>query len=63
MNRIALLTLLCFALGARAETNEIRAAQQYGLSYLALMLMEDGKLVEKHAKAMDGILDSLKENS
>src|SRR6266478_6195969 len=50
MNRIALLSLLCFALGARAETNEIRAAQQYGLSYLALMLMEDGKLVEKHAK-------------
>src|SRR5712664_500257 len=50
MNRIALLTLLCFALGARAETNEIRAAQQYGLSYLALMLMEDGKLVEKQAK-------------
>jgi len=50
MNRIAFLTLLCFALGARAETNEIRAAQQYGLSYLALMLMEDGKLVEKQAK-------------
>src|SRR6266478_2360557 len=50
MNRIALRSLLCFALGARAETNEIRAAQQYGLSYLALMLMEDGKLVEKHAK-------------
>lgn len=36
---------------ARAETNEIRAAQQYGLSYLPLMIMEDSKLVEKHAKA------------
>ena len=36
---------------ARAEVNEIRAAQQFGLSYLALMIMEDSKLVEKHAKA------------
>ena len=37
---------------ARAETGEVRAAQQFGLSYLALMIMEDGKLVEKQAKAM-----------
>jgi NitT/TauT family transport system substrate-binding protein len=46
--------LLCVALAtrARAEPQEIRAAQQYGLSYLALMLMEDGHLVEKHAKAL-----------
>src|SRR5499427_5937934 len=36
---------------ALAEVSEIRAALQYGTSYLALMLMEDGKLVEKHAKA------------
>src|SRR5499427_539179 len=36
---------------ASAEVTQIRAAQQYGLSYLALMLMEDGKLVEKQAKA------------
>jgi NitT/TauT family transport system substrate-binding protein len=35
---------------AIAEVTEIRAAQQYGLSYLALMLMEDGKLVEKEAE-------------
>ncbi len=34
-----------------AEVTQIRAAQQYGLSYLALMIMEDGKLVEKQAKA------------
>jgi len=42
------------ALGAPhaiAETGEVRAAQQFGLSYLALMIMEDSKLVEKHAKA------------
>src|SRR5258708_19151531 len=50
----SLLLLLCLALAsrARAEPREIRAAQQYGLSYLALMLMEDGHLVEKHAKAL-----------
>ncbi len=39
-------------LDARAETKEIRAAQQYGLSYLALMMMQDGHLVEKHAKRL-----------
>jgi sulfonate transport system substrate-binding protein len=37
---------------ARGETSEVRAAQQFGLSYLALMIMEDSALVEKHAKAM-----------
>ena len=36
---------------ASAEVTQIRAAQQFGTSYLTLMLMEDGKLVEKHAKA------------
>jgi NitT/TauT family transport system substrate-binding protein len=37
---------------ARAEVAEIRAAQQYGLSYLPLMIMEDSHLLEKHAKSM-----------
>jgi len=47
-----LLTLLLLVLAAPAfaETNEIRCAQQYGTSYLALMLMQDQKLIEKHAK-------------
>ena len=36
---------------ASAEVTQIRAAQQNGLSYLALMMMQDAKLVEKHAKA------------
>jgi len=45
----ALLLILCAA-PAFAETNEIRCAQQYGTSYLALMIMQDQKLVEKHAK-------------
>jgi NitT/TauT family transport system substrate-binding protein len=42
--------LLCSAM-ARAEVSEIRAAQQFGLSYLPLMIMEDSKLVEKQAKS------------
>jgi NitT/TauT family transport system substrate-binding protein len=33
-----------------AEMAEIKVAKQYGISYLPLMLMEDGKLIEKHAK-------------
>jgi NitT/TauT family transport system substrate-binding protein len=36
---------------AHAETGELRVAKQYGLGYLQMMLMEDQKLVEKHAKA------------
>src|SRR6266571_7939045 len=48
-----LAALACLsALPARGETGEVRAAQQFGLSYLALMIMEDSKLVEKHAQAM-----------
>src|SRR5207237_8605624 len=47
--RIALLVLL-FAAPVLAETSEIRCAQQYGTSYLALMIMQEQKLIEKHAK-------------
>lgn len=36
---------------AIAETTTLRAAKQYGLGYLQLMIMEDQGLVEKHAKA------------
>lgn len=36
---------------APAETGEIRVAKQFGLGYLQMMLMEEQKLVEKHAKA------------
>jgi NitT/TauT family transport system substrate-binding protein len=46
----ALLLILFGARSALAETSEIRCAQQYGTSYLALMLMQDQKLIEKHAK-------------
>jgi NitT/TauT family transport system substrate-binding protein len=37
--------------GVRAEMAEIKVAQQYGIGYLPLMVMEEQKLIEKHAKA------------
>ena len=42
---------------ALAEVKEIRAARQYGLATLPLMIMEDAKLVEKNAKqlGLDGL--------
>ena len=56
MRRLRMITMLAgaFALSstvARAEMAEINVAQQYGISYLPMMLMEEKKLVEKHAKA------------
>jgi NitT/TauT family transport system substrate-binding protein len=41
---------LAAAVPARAEMSEINVAQQYGISYLPLMLMEEQKLIEKYAK-------------
>jgi NitT/TauT family transport system substrate-binding protein len=49
--QIAVLFFFAAATAASAEVTQIRAAQQYGTSYLALMVMQDSKLVEKHAKA------------
>ncbi len=37
------------SLAARAEVSEISVAQQYGVSFLPLMVMEKNALVEKHA--------------
>jgi len=49
---IHVLTLLVLACGvARADTNELRIAQQYGFSYLQLMYMQHDRLIEKQAKA------------
>lgn len=36
---------------ARAETDTIRVAKQFGISYLPLTVMEQKQLIEKHAKA------------
>ena len=40
-----------FSPPARAEMSEIKVAQQFGIGYLPLMIMEEQKLIEKHAKA------------
>jgi NitT/TauT family transport system substrate-binding protein len=47
----ACLPVLLAATAAQAEVKELNAAKQYGLGYIQLVLMEDMKLVEKHAKA------------
>jgi NitT/TauT family transport system substrate-binding protein len=41
---------LAGATGVRAEVGEITIAQQYGVSFLPLMVMERQALIEKHAK-------------
>jgi NitT/TauT family transport system substrate-binding protein len=51
MKAIGLIVALLLALPARAEVSELRVAKQYGLGYLQMMMMEDQKLIEKHAKA------------
>src|SRR5947208_6235268 len=43
--------LLASATASRAELSEITIAQQFGVSFLPLMLMERDGLIEKHAKA------------
>jgi len=51
---VALAIIACVALTSlpvRGEMAEIAAAQQYGISYLPLMLMEEKRLIEKHAQA------------
>ena len=45
----AVLAIVPFAV--RAEMSEINVAQQYGIGYLPLMVMEEQKLIEKYAKA------------
>lgn len=49
--RAVLVFLLVAASTATAEVSEISVAQQYGVSFLPLMVMERDKLVEKYAKA------------
>ena len=49
---LAAVAAIAFAANmAWAETDKLRVAKQYGLGYLQLMIMEDQKLIEKHAKA------------
>jgi NitT/TauT family transport system substrate-binding protein len=53
---IVLALALALPIAARAEMSEIAVAQQYGIGYLTLMLMEEQKLIEKYAAA-NGIPD------
>jgi len=56
MQRIKIFAGACVAVAmlagapARAEVSELRVAQQPGISYLSLLIMQDRKLIEKHAK-------------
>jgi NitT/TauT family transport system substrate-binding protein len=43
--------LACIPVAARGEMSEINVAQQYGIGYLPLMIIEEQRLIEKHAKA------------
>src|ERR1700680_4543660 len=43
---------LTFALPLRAEVSEVRISRQYGLPYLSVVIMEQNRLIEKHAKAL-----------
>ena len=58
LNRIVRIVRTLLAVGlaalpasAFAEAAEIKVAQQYGIGYLPLMIMEEQKLIEKYAKA------------
>jgi NitT/TauT family transport system substrate-binding protein len=37
---------------AHAEVNELRIGKQYGLPYIQLVILEERKLIEKHARRM-----------
>ncbi|AJE04766.1 nitrate ABC transporter substrate-binding protein [Geobacter pickeringii] len=47
----AVLALTAGAFPAAAEVRELRIAKQYGLGYLPLIVIEEQRLIEKHARA------------
>ena len=47
----ALTGVLALPIEACAEASAVRVAKQFGLAYTQYMVMEDQKLIEKHAKA------------
>ena len=42
---------LALAGGAQAEVGKVRVSRQFGLPYLPMIVIEDQRLLEKHAKA------------
>jgi NitT/TauT family transport system substrate-binding protein len=51
LRAVLLLAIALLSPTLSAEMSEIKVAQQYGISYLPLMLMQEQQLIEKHAKA------------
>jgi NitT/TauT family transport system substrate-binding protein len=47
---ILAIALLALAAPASAEVDEIKIGKQYGLPYIQFVIMEDQKLIEKHAR-------------
>src|SRR6267142_2160306 len=48
---VASAALLAASGAARAEATQVRVAKQFGIAYMQYMVMQDQKLIEKHAKA------------
>jgi NitT/TauT family transport system substrate-binding protein len=47
----ALFALAALPADARAEATELRVAKQFGSAYMQFFIMQDQKMIEKHAKA------------
>lgn len=53
LSRITALIIACaLALPLKAEVSEVRISKQYGLPYLSVVVVEQQRLIEKHAKAL-----------
>jgi NitT/TauT family transport system substrate-binding protein len=48
---LALFLFLMVTAGARGEVQEVRLAKQHGLGYLPMIIIEEQKLIEKHARS------------
>ena len=48
---LAAVSLLAVGVGS-AQAGDVRIARQYGIAYIPLMIMQDQKLVEKHAEKL-----------
>ena len=51
LSHSAIVLLIAVSGIARAETSEIKIAPSYGIAYLPLVVMEQNRLLEKHARA------------
>ena len=53
LSRILLFVAACtLTMPLRAEVSELRISKQYGLPYLTVVVVEQQRLIEKHAKAL-----------